>query len=128
PNTPTPTALNPSPTPPPPPTPTPTPTPTPPPTATPTPTPTPASAVAKPFISPNGGTFSQNVTVHIFCSTSGATIYYTLDGSTPTTSSSVYPSGDGILLSGAGTKTVKAIGVKTGLSNSAIATATFQIQ
>jgi hypothetical protein len=69
--------------------------------------------------------FSQKVTVHILCSTSGATIYYTLDGSTPTTSSSVYPSGDGILLSGAGTKTVKAIGVKTGLSNSAIATATF---
>src|SRR2546428_13927203 len=101
---------------------------TPSPAATPTPTPTPASAVAKPFIFPNGGTFSQKVTVHILCSTSGATIYYTLDGSTPTTSSSVYPSGDGILLSGAGTKTVKAIGVKTGLSNSAIATATFQIQ
>src|SRR5207244_13233114 len=87
-----------------------------------------ASAVAKPFNIPNGGTFSQNFTFHILCSTSGATIYYTLDGSTPTTSSSVYPTGDGILLSGAGTKTVKAIGVKTGLSNSAIATATFQIQ
>jgi hypothetical protein len=31
------------------------------------------------------------------------------------------------MLSGAGTKTVKAIGVKNGLSNSAVATATFTI-
>ena len=116
--TPTPTAT---------PTPTPTATPTPTPTATPTPTPTPGSTVATPFISPNGGTFSKKVTVHVFCSTSGAIIHYTTDGSTPTASSSVYPSGDGILLSGAGTKTVKAIGVKSGLSNSAVASATFNI-
>jgi Fn3 associated len=53
-------------------------------------------------------------------------MYYTTDGSTPTTSSSVYTS-DGIILSGTGTKTVKAIGVKSGLSNSAVATATFNI-
>jgi hypothetical protein len=64
--------------------------------------------------------------VHIFCITSGATIYYTTNGSTPTTSSSLYPS-DGILLSGTGSKTVKPIGVKSGLSNSAVATATFNI-
>jgi hypothetical protein len=53
-------------------------------------------------------------------------MYYTTDGSTPTKSSSVYTS-DGIILSGTGTKTVKAIGVKRGLSNSAVATATFTI-
>lgn len=105
---------------------TPTPTPTPPPTATPTPTPTPASTVAKPFIYPNGGTFSKSVTVYLFCSTSGATIHYTLDGSTPTASSPVYPS-QGILLSGSGTKTVKAIGTKSGLSDSPVASATFNI-
>ena len=105
---------------------TPTPTPTPTPTATPTPTPTPASTVAEPFIYPNGGTFSKSVTVRLFCSTSGATIHYTLDGSTPTASSPVYPS-QGILLSGSGTKTVKAIGTKTGFNDSAVATATFNI-
>ena len=53
-------------------------------------------------------------------------MYYTPDGSPPTTSSSVYTS-EGIILSGTGTKTVKAIGVKSGLSNSAVATATFNI-
>ncbi|PYL52383.1 MAG: hypothetical protein DMF29_11010 [Verrucomicrobia bacterium] len=78
-------------------------------------------------MSPNGGTFSKKVTVHVLCSTWGAIIHYTTDGSTPTASSSVYPSGDGILLSGTGTKTVKAIGVKSGLSNSAVASATFNI-
>jgi hypothetical protein len=64
--------------------------------------------------------------VKLFCNTPGATMRYTTNGSTPTTSSSLYTS-DGIMLSGAGTKTVKAIGVKSGLSNSAVATATFTI-
>jgi len=52
-------------------------------------------------------------------------MYYTLNGATPTTSSSVY-SGQ-ISLGGKGSTTVKAIAVKTGLSNSAVATATFTI-
>src|SRR5438445_1756008 len=135
-------AFNPSATPTPTPTPVPTPTPTPTstPTATPTPTPTPtatstptatptpppANIVATPLFSPNGGTFSRTVTVKLFCNTPGATMRYTTNGSTPTTSSSLYTS-DGIMLSGAGTRTVKAIGVKSGLSNSAVATATFTI-
>jgi hypothetical protein len=125
--TPTPTAT-PTATPTPTPTATPTPTPTPTPTATPTPTPTPTpvTTVATPNFFPNGGTFSKRVTVKLFCSTSGALMYYTTNGSTPTTSSSVYTS-DGILLSGTGSKTVNAIGVKSGLSNSAVATATFTI-
>jgi Chitobiase/beta-hexosaminidase C-terminal domain len=105
---------------------TPTPTPTPTVTPTPTPTPTPANTVATPLFSPNGGTFSKKVVVRVFCNTAGATVFYTTNGSTPTTSSSLYTS-DGIVLSGAGTKTVKAIGVKNGLSNSAVATATFTI-
>ena len=125
--TPTPTPV-PTPTPTPTSTPTATPTPTPTPTATPTatPTPPPANIVATPLFSPNGGTFSRTVTVKLFCNTPGATMRYTTNGSTPTTSSSLYTS-DGIMLSGAGTRTVKAIGVKSGLSNSAVATATFTI-
>jgi Chitobiase/beta-hexosaminidase C-terminal domain len=66
------------------------------------------------------------VTVLLFCPTSGAQMYYTTNGSTPTTSSLLYTA-DGILLTGTGTKTVKAIGVKSGLSNSAVASATFNI-
>lgn len=82
--------------------------------------------MATPFISPNGGTFSKKVAVKLYCSTLGATMYYTTNGATPTTSSSVYTS-DGILLSGTGTKTVKAIGVRSDLNNSAVASATFVI-
>jgi len=52
-------------------------------------------------------------------------LYYTLDGTTPTASSTLYAGQ--INLSGKGTKTLKAIGVKSGLNNSAIASATFTI-
>ena len=124
--TPTPTATpTPTPTPTPTATPTPTPTATPTPTPTPTATPTPVPTVATPVIFPNGGTFTRDVDVHLYCSTAGATMYYTVNGGTPTTSSSLYTGQ--INLSGKGSKTLKAIAVKSGLSNSAVATATFTI-
>ena len=54
----------------------------------------------------------------------GATIYYTTDGSTPTTSSTQYTTG----LSGlAMMTTIKAIAVKSGWNNSAVASATVTI-
>ena len=56
--------------------------------------------------------------VTISCSTAGATIYYTTDGTTPTTSSNVYS--DSFKISAAAT--VKAYAVLTGFNDSEVAT------
>ncbi|WP_193210594.1 chitobiase/beta-hexosaminidase C-terminal domain-containing protein [Luteolibacter marinus] len=79
--------------------------------------------VSAPVISPQGGQFSSAQSVTITCPTAGATIYYTLNGSTPTSSSTVY-SGP-ILVSS--TSTLKAVGVKVGSENSPVASAQFGI-
>jgi len=82
--------------------------------------------VATPIIGPAGGTFNREIDVHLYCTTSGATIYYTTNGTTPTTSSAVYTSQ--IVLTGKGSKTVKAMATKSGYVNSAVATANYTIQ
>ena len=79
--------------------------------------------VATPVINPNGGTYEESATVTITCATSGATIHYTLDGSTPTTSSAVYTGAITLTESA----TIKAIAVKSEYTNSAVASAAFTI-
>jgi len=79
--------------------------------------------VATPTIAPNGGTFTNSVSVTLACGTTGATIHYTIDGSTPTTNSTTYVSA--ITLSNS--VTVNAIGVATGYAQSSGVAAGFTI-
>jgi hypothetical protein len=80
------------------------------------------SQQATPTFSPLGGTYTSAQTVTI-TSAGADTIYYTTDGSTPTTSSTVY-SGP---ITVSTTETVKALAVKAGLSNSNIGSASYTI-
>ena len=59
----------------------------------------------------------------ISTTTSGATIYYTTNGMAPTTNSTVYSTAVNI----SATTTLKALAVKSGLNNSAVATAVYTI-
>jgi hypothetical protein len=82
--------------------------------------------VATPTINPPGGIFAQplinGVTLGVL--TAGANIHYTLNGDTPTATSPVYTTAISIPSS----LTLKAIGIKSGLANSSVATANFVIQ
>jgi len=77
--------------------------------------------VATPTFSPGGGTYSSPQTVTITCTTAGATIHYTTDGTTPTSTSTPYTTSIPVSI----TTTIKAIGVKAGMDNSNIATAVY---
>ena len=84
--------------------------------------PTAAPAVAKPTFSPAGGEYTEALSVTISCTTEGATIYYTTDGSTPTDESTEYT--EAIAVSE--TTTIKAIAY-VGTDASSVATAVYTI-
>ena len=79
-------------------------------------------AVATPTFSPAAGAVDSGTTVTISTATSGATIYYTTDGSTPTTSST---QGTSVTVDAA--MTIKAIAVKEGMADSEVASAQYTI-
>lgn len=84
----------------------------------------PADARVKaPTFSPPPGTYGSAQSVAIASATAGATLRYTLDGSTPTAASALY--GGAIPVSAPG-KTIKAVAVKDG-AVSPVATATYQV-
>ena len=80
-------------------------------------------AVATPTISPNGGSFTGSVSATLQTATSGASIYYTTNGSTPTQASTLY-TGAMTLTSSA---VVKAKGFKSGYTPSSEASASFAL-
>jgi hypothetical protein len=80
--------------------------------------------VATPVINPNAGESSSPIYVTINCATDGALIYYTTDGSMPSSESNHYEDGFSVYES----TTVKAIAVKEGMPDSEISFAVYVIQ
>lgn len=80
---------------------------------------------ATPVISPASGAVASGTEVTVTCLTGGATIYYTTDGSTPTSSSTAYNPANKPTITAA--TTFKAIAVKDGLTDSDVATATYTL-
>lgn len=78
--------------------------------------------VKTPSITPNGGEYtSDKLQVTMTCATEGATIYYTTDGTQPTTGSSRYQGAFEVTIPA----TVKAIAVKSGMADSEVASVSY---
>ncbi|GHU79786.1 hypothetical protein FACS1894191_3390 [Clostridia bacterium] len=84
----------------------------------------PVFQVQTPTATPDGGTFTTSQSVTLSTATGGAAIYYTTDGTAPTIGSTLY--GGAFTLSD--TATVKAIAVKTGMTDSAVLSVAFTKQ
>jgi len=78
-----------------------------------------ASVPANPTFSPAAGSYTSAQNVEISCATQGATIYYTTDGTTPTSASTPYSSA----ISVSESMTIKAIAIKESKSSSVVSAA-----
>jgi sugar lactone lactonase YvrE len=81
------------------------------------------SPAATPQILLAPGTYVGTQSVNITDATTGAAIYYTTDGTTPTAASNLY--GGAVTISSS--ETLQAIGIATGFTESAVATAAYTI-
>jgi N-acetylneuraminic acid mutarotase len=81
------------------------------------------AAAAEPTFSVPAGTYTSVQTVTLSDTTSGATIYYTINGTTPTTSSTAYTAPITVSTS----ETIEAIAVAGGFAPSAVSSASYII-
>ncbi len=81
----------------------------------------PMEVVASPVISPNGGNFENPIDVTLTCETADASIYYTINGDTPSDASTLYSAPFSL----SADATVQAIAVKEGYLNSPVVSADF---
>jgi hypothetical protein len=79
------------------------------------------STAATPAFSPLSGTYSNSLLVTLASSTTGAKIYYTRDGSDPTTNATLYAGAFSLLTNA----TIKAKATATGMTDSSIASASY---
>ena len=77
--------------------------------------------VAKPTFSPEGGAYEYGQSISIFCSTPGASIFYSVDGSAPT-----LPYTEPIILRNT-SFTLKAVATRLEWNDSPVATSTYNI-
>jgi hypothetical protein len=82
-----------------------------------------ATQAATPTFNPAAGTYTSTQTVTISCATPSSTLYYTTDGSTPTTSSTLYTAPITVSV----TENVKAIATASGYTQSAVGSAAYTI-
>ena len=80
--------------------------------------------VATPIFSVASGAVNSGTSVTITCSTEGAKIYYTTDGTEPTASGTEYANAISITEA----ITLKAIAVKSGMNDSAVASVSYTIK
>lgn len=83
-----------------------------------------STTVANPTFTVSEGTYNEEKSVELNCETDGATIYYTTDGTAPTSSSTEYTGAIDVNE----TMTIKAIAIKAGLTDSEVASATYTLQ
>jgi N-acetylneuraminic acid mutarotase len=81
------------------------------------------SAAAEPAFSLASGTYTGSQSVTLSDTTTGATIYYTTNGTAPTANSTIYSGAITVSAS----ETIEAIAVASGYANSAVASATYTI-
>jgi len=81
------------------------------------------TTVVAPVFNPPGGSYTGTQSITISSATAGATIRYTTNGTTPTTTSPVYAGPITVSTS----MTIKAFAMKTGLANSAVTTSAYTV-